>query len=153
MPFSNVPAVLGIGYAAAVAFFFVAGLKPGARSAAFVLLGVVVLGSALLLETGNFAIRYVAVALLLVIFLLHMWDLHMDPGRDSRLGLWDYMVFVGDYAWSVARVDDGYGIGLPFKQRALDAGKYVAGLGLVSAVTVGVFRSIGPPIHSCSNTP
>ena len=35
---------------------------------------------------------------------------------------------------------DGYGVGLPFKRRALDAGKYVAGLGLVTAVTVGVFK-------------
>jgi len=100
----------------------------------------VVLGSVLLLETGNLAIRYVAVALPLAIFLLHMWDLHMDPGRRNRLSLWAYMVFLGDYAWSVARVADDYGIGLPFKRRAFDAGKYVAGLGLVSAVTVGVFK-------------
>jgi len=56
------------------------------------------------------------------------------------LGLWHYIVFAGDYAWSVPRVDNGYGIGLPFKQRAFDASNNVAGLCLVSAVTVGVFR-------------
>jgi hypothetical protein len=132
--------VVGIGYAAGVPFFFARGLKPGARGAVFVLLGAVVLGSVVLLETGNLAIRYVAVALPLTIFLLHMWDLHMDPGRRNRLSLWAYMVFLSDYAWSVARVVDDYGIGLPFKRRAFDAGKYVAGLGLVSAVTVGVFK-------------
>lgn len=132
--------VVGIGYTAGVLFFFARGLKPGARSVAFVLLAVVVLGSALRLEAGNWAIRYVVVGMVLIIFLSHMWDLHVDPDRVSRLGLWDYIVFVGDYAWSVARVDNGYGIGLPFKQRTLDAGKYVAGLCLVSAVTVGTFK-------------
>jgi hypothetical protein len=132
--------VLGIGYTAGVLFFFARGLKPGARGAVFVLLAAVVLGSALLLETGNFAVRYVAVALPLVIFLLHMWDLHMDPGRASRLSLWAYIVFLGDYAWSVARVADDYGIGLPFKRRAFDAARCLAGLGLVLAATVGVFE-------------
>jgi hypothetical protein len=132
--------VVGIGYAAAVPFFFARGLRPGARSAVFVLLGAVVLGSVVLLESENLAIRYVAVALPLVIFLLHMWDLHMDPGRRNRLSLWAYMVFLGDYAWSVARVADDYGIGLPLKRRAFDAGKYVAGLSLVLAATVGVFK-------------
>jgi hypothetical protein len=140
MLLANLLIVVGIGYAAAVLFFFARGLKPGARSIAFVLLGIPVLGSAGLLETGNAFARYVVIGMLLMIFLLHMWDLHMDPDRVSRLGLWDYIVFAGDYAWSVARVDNGYGIGLPFKQRALDGGKYVAGLCLVLAVTVGVFK-------------
>jgi len=132
--------VVGIGYAAAVPFFLARGLKPGARSAVFVLLGAIVLGSVLLLESGNFAIRYVAVALPLVIFLLHMWDLHMDPGRESRLSLWAYIVFLGDYAWPVARVGNDYGVGLPLKRRAIDSARYVAGLGLVTAATVGVFK-------------
>jgi len=140
MSSTNLFIVVAVGYAAAVPFFFARGLKPVARSAAFVLLGAAVLGSALLLEAGSFAARYVAVALPLVIFLLHMWDLHMDPDRGSRLSLWAYIVFLGDYAWSVARVADDYGIGLPFKRRAIDAVKYVVGLGMVLAVTVGVFK-------------
>ncbi|RPJ26980.1 MAG: hypothetical protein EHM35_14515 [Planctomycetaceae bacterium] len=131
--------VVGIGYAAAVLFFRARGLKPGARSAAFVLLGIVVLGSASLLETGNTAVRCV-VGLLLTILLLHMWDLHMDPGRGSRLSLRAYAIFLPDYAWSVARVDGGYGVDLPFRRRALDAGKYAAGLCVVSAITMGIFR-------------
>ena len=131
--------VVGIGYAAAVLFFRARGLKPGVRSVTFVLLGIVVLGSAFLLEAGNVAVRCV-VGLLLTILLLHMWDLHMDPGRGSRLSLWAYAIFLPDYAWSVARVEGGYGAGLPFNRRAFDAGKYVTGLCLVSAVTVGVFR-------------
>jgi hypothetical protein len=140
MPLSGVPAVFGIGYGAAVAFFFARGLKPGARSAAFVLLGVIVLGSAILLETNSLAIRWVVVGILVAIFLPHMWDLHLDPARASRLSLRAYIVFVGDYAWSVARVADGYGVDLPFKRRLLDAGKYVAGLGVVTVVTVCVFK-------------
>ncbi len=140
MPLSDVPAVLGIGYAAAVAFFFARGWKAGARSVAFVLLGVIVLGSGLWLEVENVAARYVVAGLLLIIFLLHMWDLHLDPDRSSRLSLRAYMVFLSDFAWSVARVGDGYGVGLPFQRRAVDAVKYVTGLGLVSVVTVGVFK-------------
>jgi len=136
----NLLIVLGIGYAAAVAFFFARRLKAASRSTAFVLLGVIVLGSALRLEVENVAARYVVAGLLLIIFLLHMWDLHMDADRITRLGLWDYMVFLGDYAWSVARVVDGYGVGLPFKRRAIDAGKHVTGLCLMSAVAVGVFK-------------
>jgi hypothetical protein len=132
--------VVAIAYAAAVAFFFARGLKPGARSAAFVLLGVIVLGSAILLETNSLAIRWVVVGILVAIFLPHMWDLHLDPARASRLSLRAYIVFVGDYAWSVARVADGYGVDLPFKRRLLDAGKYVAGLGVVTVVTVRVFK-------------
>ena len=96
MPFIDLLIVVGVGYAAAVPFFFARGLKPGARGAVFVLLGAVVLGSVVLLETGNLAIRYVAVALPLIIFLLHMWDLHMDPGRGTRLSLWAYIVFLGE---------------------------------------------------------
>jgi len=140
MPFDGLLITVGIGYAAAVLFFFARGLKPVARSIAFVLLGIPVLGCVGLLETGNAAVRFVAISLPLMIFLLHMWDLHMDPDRVSRLGLWHYIVFVGDYAWSVARIVDDYGVGLPFRRRALDAGRYVAGLCLVSAVTVGAFR-------------
>jgi hypothetical protein len=136
----NLLIVLATGYAAAVAFFFARGWKRGARTVTFVLLAIVVLGSVGLFETGNAAVRFVAISLPLMIFLLHMWDLHMDPDRVRRLGLWDYIVFVGDYAWSVARVVDDYGAGLPFKRRALDAGRYVAALCLVSAVTVGAFR-------------
>jgi len=132
--------VAGIGYAAAVAFFFARGLKPGARSVAFVLLGVIVLGSAFLLETRNPAIRYVVGGMLSVIFLGHMWDLHMDPARRTRLSLRTYMTLAADYAWSVARVADGHGMELTRGQRALDAGKYVTGLGLVSVVAVGVFK-------------
>ena len=131
---------LGVGYAAGILFFFARGLKPVARSVAFVLLGVIVLGSALGLGAESIAVRCVAAGLLLIIFLLHMWDLHMDPDRGTRLSLWAYIVFLGDYAWSVARVSDGYGVGLPFKRRAIDAVKHVVGLGTVSAVTVGVFK-------------
>ncbi len=140
MPLINLLIVVGIGYTAAVLFFFARGLKSVARSVAFVLLGVLVLGSAGLLETASAFARYVVAGMLSVIFLTHMWDLHMDPNRVSRLRLRDYMAFLGDYAWTVARVDIGYGIGLRYKQRALDAGKYVAGLCLITAVTVGVFK-------------
>ena len=131
---------LGVGYAAGILFFFARGWKPVARSVAFVLLGVVVLGSALGLEAENMAVRYVVAGLLLIIFLLHMWDLHMDPDRGTRLSLWAYIVFLGDYAWSVARVSDGSGVGLPVKRRAIDAVKHVVGLSIMSAVTVGVFK-------------
>jgi len=136
----DLPIVVAIGYAAAVLFFFARGLKPSARSVVFVLLGSIVLGSAFLLETRNMAIRFVAGGMLSAIFLTHMWDLHMDPDRSTRLNLRTYMTLVADYAWSVARVVDGHGTDLSHRQRALDAGKYVAGLGLVSAVTVGVFK-------------
>lgn len=132
--------VVGIGYAAGVAFFFARGLRPGPRSVAFVLLAGVVLGSAMQLESGHWPVRYVVTALVLIIFLLHMWDLHMDPGRKSRLSLWAYMVFLGDFAWPVARVGDDYGLGLPLKQRALDSARYVAGLCLVTAAAVGIFK-------------
>jgi len=137
---ANLLIVVGIGYVAAVAFFFARGLKPGARSVVFVLLGSIVLGSAILLETNSLAIRWVVVGMLVAIFLPHMWDLHCDPARGSRLSLRAYIVFVGDYAWSVARVADGYGVDLPFKRRLLDAGKYVAGLGVVTVATVRVFK-------------
>jgi len=136
----DVLTVVAIGYAAAVAFYFARGLKPSARSVVFVLLGSIVLGSAFLLETRNMAIRYVVGGMLSVIFLTHMWDLHMDPDRRTRLNLRTYMTLVADYAWSVARVADGHGMDLPYRRRALDAGKCVAGLGLVSALTVGVFK-------------
>ncbi len=132
--------VLGIGYTAGVLFFFARGLKPGARTTAFVLLAAIVLGSAMGLEARSWPVRYVVTALVLIIFLLHMWDLHMDPGRKSRLTLWAYVVFLGDYAWSVARADTDYGIGLPFKQRAIDSASYVAGFCLVTAVGVGIFK-------------
>ena len=125
MPLGHAPAVIGIGYAAAIAFFFARGLKPGARSVVFVLLGSIVLGSAFLLETRNMAIRVTAGGMLSVIFLTHMWDLHMDPDRSTRLNLRTYMTLVADYAWSVARVTDGHGMDLARGQRALDAGKYV----------------------------
>jgi hypothetical protein len=140
MPFGGVFAVLGIGYAAAVAFFLARGWKPGARSAAFILLGAIVLGSPLLLETDNLALRVVVGGLLPMIFLPHMWDLHLDPARGNRLSLRAYVVFVGNYAWSVARVAGGYGQDLSFPRRLLDAGRYVAGLGVVTLVTVGVFQ-------------
>ncbi len=78
--------------------------------------------------------------MLSVIFLTHMWDLHMDPDRRTRLSLRTYMTLAADYAWSVARVADGHGMDLTRRQRALDSGKYVAGLGIVSAVAVGVFK-------------
>lgn len=136
----NVLIVVGIGYAAAVLFFFARGLKPSARGVAFVLLGSIVLGSAFLLEMRNMAIRVTAGGMLCVIFLTHMWDLHMDPDRITRLNLRTYMTLVADYAWSVARVTDGHGMDLSRGRRALDAGKYVAGLGLVSAVTAGIFK-------------
>lgn len=132
--------VIAVGYAAAVLFFFARGLKPSARSAIFVLLGSIVLGSGFLLETGNVAIRVVAGGMLSVIFLTHMWDLHMDPERRTRLNLRTYMTLVPDYAWSVARVVDGHGMGLSLRQRLLDSGKYVAGLGLALAATVGIFK-------------
>ena len=132
--------VLAIGYAAAVAFFPARRLKGSLRTTVLVLLGVVILGSATLLETDNMFTRFAVAGILVAIFLPHMWDLHLDPARGSRFSLREYLVFVGDYAWSVARVADGYGVGLPFKRRLLDAGKYVAGLGVVAIVTVRVFQ-------------
>ena len=138
--FHQFPIVVAIGYAAAIAFFLARSLRSGARTGIFVLLSVIVLSSAILLETGNLAIRWVVVGLLIAIFLPHMWDLHLDPARGSRLSFRAYFIFVGDYAWSVARVADGYGVDLPFKRRLLDAGKYVAGLGVVTVVTVRVFK-------------
>lgn len=132
--------VVAIGYAAAVLFFFARGLKPGPRSVVFVFLGSIVLGSAFLLQTGNPAVRYVVGGMLSVIFLTHMWDLHMDPDRSTRLNLRTYMILAADYAWSVARVANGHGMDLTRRQRALDASNYVAGLCLVSAVTVGLFK-------------
>lgn len=132
--------VIAVGYAAAVVFFFARGLTPSARSAVFVLLGSIVLGSASLLETRSMAIRLVAGGMLSVIFLTHMWDLHMDPERSTRLNLRTYMTLAADYAWSVARVTDGHGLDLSRRQRALDASRYVAGLCLVLAMTVGAFE-------------
>lgn len=130
---------LVVGYTAAILFFLARGLKARSRRAVLILLGIIVLGSAVLLRTDIEAIRCV-VALLLVIYLLHMWDLHLDPCRDSRLRLKDYMVSLLDYAWSVARTPGGYGLDLSARQRALDTARCVVGLGLVSVVTVGVFR-------------
>src|SRR5512133_3869909 len=125
------------GYVAAILFFFARGLRPKPRTAAFVLLGTGVLSSAVLLRVDHAAVRY-TIGLLLVIFLMHMWDLHLDPLRSRRLRLRDYAVFLADYAWSVARVPDGYGVHLSGKQRALDAARYTAGFCLVTAVAVGV---------------
>jgi hypothetical protein len=83
----NLLTALAIGYAAAVPFFFTRGLKAGPRGAIFVLLAVIVLGSGLVLGPQNMAARSIVTALVLIIFLLHMWDLHMDPDRKSRLSL------------------------------------------------------------------
>ena len=130
---------IAAGYAAAVLFFFARRLGSRPRTVAFVLLGIVVLGSAFLTGRGAEPVRCVA-ALLLVILLLHMWDLHLDPRRESRLHLRTYLVFLLDYAWSVARVTDGHGVDLSWKQRVLDAARYVAGLCLVSLLVVGAFR-------------
>ncbi|MEN6577992.1 MAG: MBOAT family O-acyltransferase [Phycisphaerales bacterium] len=102
-------------------------------------LGTAVLGSAACLHTDVEAIRW-TVALVLVIFLLHMWDLHLDPCRGSRLRLRSYMVFLADYAWSVARSGDDYGARLSARQHVLDAGRYVAEFCIASAVMVAVFR-------------
>jgi hypothetical protein len=76
---------------------------------------------------------------LLFIFLLHMWDLHLDPQRGSRLTLGTYVVLLPDYAWSVARAGEDHGLDLPLGQRARDAAKTVAALCLVSVVAVGIF--------------
>jgi len=140
MPFVNLLIAVTVGYATAVLFFFARGLKPAARSLVFVLLGSVVLGSSSLLGTGNMAARGVVGGMLSVIFLTHMWDLHMDPERRTRLSLRAYMTLAADYAWSVARVTDGHGTGLSLRPRALDAGRCVAGLCLVLTVTVAVFQ-------------
>jgi len=134
------PFVLAIGYGAAVTFFPARRLNGNLRTMVLVLLGVVILGSVVLLETDRLALRVTVAVLVVGVFLPHMWDLHRDPARGSRLRLREYLVFVGDYAWSVARVADGYGVDLPLKRRLLDAGKYVVGLGVVTAVTVGAFQ-------------
>ncbi len=133
--------VVAIGYTAGVLFFFARGLRPGPRTVVFVLLAAVVLGSAMQLEARSWPARYVVTALVLIIFLLHMWDLHMDPGRKSRLSLRAYIVFLGDFAWPVARVGDDYGTGLPLKRRALDSGRYVAGFCAVTAAAVAIFMA------------
>ena len=130
---------IAVGYAAALLFFFARKLEFWPRTAVFILLGAVVLGSAFATGQGAEPVRCV-VALLLVIFLLHMWDLHLDPHRASRLRLKGYMVFLPDYAWSVARVTDGHGVNLSLRQRGVDAVRYVAGLCLVSMLVVGAFR-------------
>ena len=103
------PFVLAIGYAVAVAFFPARRLKRSVRTTVLVLLGTVILGSAILLKTDNMFTRFAVAGILVEIFLPHMWDLHLDPSRGSRLSLKEYMIFVGDYAWSVARVADDYG--------------------------------------------
>jgi hypothetical protein len=120
-----------VGYLAAVVFFFTRALEGGPRGILFVVLGTAVLGGAPVTRDGAEAVRCLA-ALTLVIFLLHMWDLHLDPCRERRLSLRGYMIFLVDYAWSVARVTNGYGVGLPWKQRGLDTAKYVAGFCLTS---------------------
>ena len=134
----NIGITVAIGYAAAVLFFFARRLRRGARTVGFVLLGGIVLGSAVLLEAKSLPVRCV-VGMVLMIFLMHMWDLHLDPQRGSRLTLGTYAVLVPDYAWSVARVGDGHGLDLALGQRARDAAKAVAGLCLVSVITVGIF--------------
>jgi hypothetical protein len=131
--------VVATGYAAAILFFFARGLEPRSRSIVFVLLGAVVLGSACRMSRGPEAVRC-AIALLLVTLLLHMWDLHLDPCRGSRLSLGNYLVFLTDFAWSVARVVDHHGVDLSLKRRGLDAARYLTGLGLVSVLVMGAFR-------------
>jgi len=128
-----------IGYAAAVLFFFARTLGTRPRSLAFVLLGVLVLGGAPMTAHGLVPVRS-ALAMALVIFILHMWDLHLDPGRASRLRLKDYAVLLPNYGWSVARVVDGCGVELSLRQRARDAVCYLAGLCLVSVLVLGAFR-------------
>ncbi len=130
---------VAVGYTTAILFFYARRLEARSRAAILVVLGSLVLGSAVFLHTDMQPIRWTA-ALVLVIFLLHMWDLHLDPRRDSRLRLRGYMIFLADYAWSVARSGDDYGTGLSLRRRALDAGRYVAAFCLVSAATVAVFR-------------
>ncbi len=130
---------VAVGYAGAILFFFARGLEPRSRAIVLMVLGTVVLGSVAFLRTEVVAIRCV-VALTLVIFLLHMWDLHMDPCRDRRLSPKEYMLFLADYAWSVARISEGYGVGLSLRQRATDVAMYATGFCLICAVTVGAFR-------------
>ena len=128
-----------IGYAAAVLFFFARIRGTWPRSIAFVLLGVVVLGGAPMTAHGLMVIRC-GLAMVPVILILHMWDLHVDPGRVSRLTLRKYAVLLPDYGWSVTRVAEGYGVGLSLRQRARDAVYYGAGLCLVSVLVTGTFR-------------
>ena len=134
----NIGITVVIGYTAAVLFFFARRLRWEARIAVFVLLGGIVVSSAWVLETETLAIRCV-VGALPFIFLLHMWDLHVDPQRGCRLTLGSYLVLLPDYAWSVARAGDDHGLDLPFGQRAREAAKQVAGLCLVFVVAVGLF--------------
>jgi hypothetical protein len=136
---ANIGMTVAIGYTAGALFFFARRLKWEARSAVFVLLGGIVAGSAAMLDTRVVLIRCV-VGMLLLIFLLHMWDLHVDPQRGSRLTLGTYLVLLPDYAWSVARAGNGHGLDLPLAQRARDAAKTIAALCLVFAIVVGVFR-------------
>jgi hypothetical protein len=128
-----------IGYAAAVLFFAARTLGTSPRSIAFVVLGTLVLGGAPMTAHGLAMIRC-ALGMAMVIFIMHMWDLHLDPERASRLGLKDYAVWLGDYGWSVARIADGYGVELSWKRRGLDAAYYLAGLYLVSVLVAGTFR-------------
>jgi hypothetical protein len=130
---------LGAGYLAAVLFFFARVLESGPRSIMFVLLGGAVLGGALATSHGMVALRC-ALAMVAIILVMHMWDLHLDPGRVSRLSLKEYAVWLADYGWSVARVAKGYGVELSWKRRGLDAARYLAGLCLVSILVAGVFR-------------
>jgi hypothetical protein len=134
----NVGITVAIGYAAAVLFFFARRLRREARSAVFLFLGGIVASIAVVLDTRAVLVRCV-VGMLLLIFLLHMWDLHMDPQRGSRLTLGTYLLLLPDYAWSVARAGDGHGLDLPLGQRARDAAKTIAALCLVFVIVVGVF--------------
>ncbi len=128
-----------VGYAAAVLFFFARTLGTRPRSLAFVLLGSLVLGGAPM-TTHGFVLVRCALAIAMIIFVMHMWDLHLDPERASRLRLKDYAVWLGDYGWSVARVAEGYGVELSWPRRGLEAAYYLAGLGLVSILVAGAFR-------------
>jgi len=139
MPIANLLVTVAIGYLAAVLFYFARGLSRGPRTAIFGLLGTIVLITGLQLVTEHISLRFTVAAILPISF-WHMWDLHVDPARRTRLTLKSYMVFLLDYAWSVARVDQGYGTDLPLKRRALDAARSVTGLVLVSAIVVVIFQ-------------
>jgi len=130
---------VAVAYAAAVLFFFARTLTMWPRSMAFALLSVLVLGGAPMTIHGHVLIRC-ALAIAMIIFVMHMWDLHLDFGRASRLRLKDYAVWLGDYGWSVARVANGYGVELSWTQRGRDAAYYLGGLCLVSVLVAGAFR-------------
>lgn len=131
--------IFGIGYTAAAFFYFASKLESRLRTIIFILLGIIVLGSPLMLSTDSAILRCL-ITLALIICFEHMWDLHLDPCRRTRLSFKTYMVFLLDFAWGVARVTDDYGANLSLKRRILDTVKNTVVFCLVSTIAIVAFR-------------